>query len=136
MTDRELESSIRALYRTRVPTDTDAPIELRSGLAAIAHSPSPGIRFGGSRAIALLAAATLLAAALIGGALVAGSGLLRLTAVVPPTDSPRWHPARPRPQLMGGCLTRAAPRPIPWTAINPTGCTRRPMIRERRARFR
>ena len=54
--------------------------------------------------MALLAAATLLAAALIGGALVAGSGLLRLTAVVPPIDAPPMPTPGPSagPRMMGG----------------------------------
>ena len=55
------------------------------------------------RSIALLAAAALIAVALVGGALAIGSGLVRLTSVVPPTipalpaDTPEPSPTRASP---------------------------------------
>ena len=63
-------------------------MELRSELVAITRGARPAARLGGSRAWTLLAAAALLGAMLIGGALMAGSGFLRSTTTVLPSNPP------------------------------------------------
>jgi hypothetical protein len=88
MTDRELEDRLRALYRTRAPAKDVAPLALRSELVAITRGARPAARLGGSRAWTVLAAAALLGAMLVGGALMAGSGFLRSTTAVLPSNPP------------------------------------------------
>ena len=59
--------------------------------AARSHGSATPIR--GRRDVALLAAATLMAVLLVGGAIAVGSGLVRLSSVVPPPPSPQSLPA-------------------------------------------
>lgn len=85
MTDRELEERLRAWYRDGIRENEAVPADLRESLAAIPETtPAPLRPLPRRRGFTLLAAAAVL---LVGGALAAGSGLLRLTAVVPPTPS-------------------------------------------------
>ncbi len=86
MTDRELEARLRAFYRTEVGEGETAPLALRRDVAAIPRTISQRARwFGRSRGLTLFAAAALL---LVGGAVAAGSGLLRLSSLVPPEPAP------------------------------------------------
>jgi len=106
MNDRELEQRLRAWYRDVVGEHETAPTELRQLLAAIpADAPIPLRRGARRRPWPLLAVAATL---VVGGALaaLAGSGLLRLTPVVPPSppvaklntaEPSGTPPATPRP---------------------------------------
>jgi hypothetical protein len=85
MTDRELEHRLRAFYAAEIGEGETAPADLRQSIATIpATAPAPLRPLGRRRNFTLLAVAAVL---LVGGALAAGSGLLRLTSVVPPTPS-------------------------------------------------
>lgn len=85
MTDRELEQRLRAFYAAEIGEGETAPTDLRQSIATIpATAPAPLRPLGRRRNFTLLAVAAVL---LVGGALAAGSGLLRLTSVVPPTPS-------------------------------------------------
>ncbi len=85
MTDRELEDRLRAWYGAEVGDLESAPSDLRDSLAEIpVSSPAPLRPLPSRRGITLLAAAALL---VVGGAVAAGSGLLRLSTIVPPTPS-------------------------------------------------
>lgn len=87
MTDRELEQRLRAWYAAQLGESDAVPEDLRTSLAEIpATVPAPTRLRPRSRrrGFTLLAVAAVL---LVGGALAAGSGLMRLTAVVPPTPS-------------------------------------------------
>jgi hypothetical protein len=89
MTDRELEQRLRAWYRAEINESESAPLELRTSLMAIAGAPSPSLNVvPGRRNLALLVAAVLATGLLIGGAIAVGSGLVRLSSVVPPAPSP------------------------------------------------
>jgi hypothetical protein len=86
MTDEQLEQRLRAWYRAEISDGETAPLSLRISLAAIPRTASsPARRMGGRRGITLLAAAALL---LAGGLIAAGSGLVRLTSVLPAPPSP------------------------------------------------
>ena len=85
MTDRELEQRLRAWYAAQVAATETAPEDLRESLAAIPETNRTPLRpITRRRGVTLLAAAALVA---VGGAFAAGSGLVRLTAVVPPSPS-------------------------------------------------
>lgn len=85
MTDRELERQLRTWYSDQAGENEAAPTELRDSLVAIpATTPGPMRPLSRGRGFMVLAAAAIL---LVGGALAVGSGLLRLTTVVPPQPS-------------------------------------------------
>jgi hypothetical protein len=85
MTDRDLERRLRAWYVAEVGETEPAPSDLRESLGAIPSTTPTILRpLRRRRGLTLLAAAAIL---LVGGAVAAGSGLLRLTSVVPPTPS-------------------------------------------------
>jgi hypothetical protein len=111
MNDRELEARLRALYGSRAPAEEVAPTELRSELVGITRGALPAARLGDSRAWTLLAAAALLGAMLIGGAMMAGSGFLRSTTAVLPSNPP-GATATPTPSS-----SAPVPSDKPW----PTG---------------
>ncbi len=86
MTDRELEQRLRSWYGAEIRVDEVAPLALRRDVAAIPRiAPQPARPVGRGPRLTLLAAAALLVA---GGVVAAGSGLLRLTSLVPPEIAP------------------------------------------------
>jgi hypothetical protein len=93
MTNNELEQRLRGWYRAEIRDDESAPAELRTRVATIPRARLFSDRPLWSRRNLTLLAAAAVTTAFIGGALAAGSGLLRLTSVVPP-PSPETSPAR------------------------------------------
>ena len=109
MTNRELEQRLRTWYAAQVPESETAPHDLRASLTAIPAAVAPLRLLGGGRRFGLLAVAAVL---LVGGALAGGSGLLRQTAIVPPTPSEEL-PATPVPS------TSKAPAETPSPTASP-----------------
>jgi len=97
----DVERRLEALG-TRMPTGRLVAVkpELRrpisDGSSGSAHLPARRHRVG------LLAAAALIAALLIGGAIAVGSGLVRLTSVVPPSPSASPAAEASSPVPLGG----------------------------------
>jgi photosystem II stability/assembly factor-like uncharacterized protein len=95
--------------------------EWRGGRAERSRGSSTPIR--SRRSIALLAAAALIAVALVGGALAVGSGLVRLTSVVPPRI-----PASPA-EMPGPSPSMASPSPeVAASPAPPSGPARSGMF--------
>jgi len=111
--ERRLEALGTASQPERlVPVRTASP-------STIAGRPSwPVTRRGGRRSIWVLAAAALIAALLVAGAFAVGSGLVRLTSVVPP--SPDASLIAPAPSLIAPSPVLPTTRPSvptdPWVA--------------------
>jgi Tol biopolymer transport system component len=106
MTDRQLEERLRAWYATEVAESETAPADLRESITAIPDTtPTPLRPLTRRRNIALLAVAAVL---VVGGAIAAGSGLMRLTAVVPPVP--------PLPSQAAEFMT---PAPTPSATVVP-----------------
>ena len=110
----DVERRLEALG-TAVPTRRLATVQpewrrpIRDGSSGSAHLPARRHRVG------LLAAAALIAALLIGGAIAVGSGLIRLTSVVPPSPDGLFS-STPAPTS-----TAAVTSPSPVPSPSPTG---------------
>jgi hypothetical protein len=113
----DIERRLEAVGTTS-PTERLVPVRTASP-STIAGRPSwPATRPGGRHSIWVLAAAALIAALLVAGAFAVGSGLLRLTAVVPPL--PDASLIAPAPSLVAPSPTLPTPQPSiptdPWVA--------------------
>lgn len=77
--ERRLEA-----FRPPIRSGALAPVKRESREARADGPSAAGTPFGDRRTVGLLAAATLLAALVVGSAVAVGSGLVRLSTVVPP----------------------------------------------------
>src|SRR6476661_4341448 len=105
------ESALRATAGDLVPV---RPGWRRVGAASPAGTPGA---FGSRRGVAFIALAALFAAVVIGGAIAVGSGLIRLTSILPP--SPSIVP--PTPSVVTTRSPDASPRSASWSVVSRTG---------------
>ena len=117
MTDRQLEERLQAWYAAEVPESETAPADLRESITAIPASTPALLRPLGRRPnFTLLALAAVL---VVGGALAAGSGLVRLTAIVPPVPYEAAELVPPAPAPSASPAASASASPTAATATTP-----------------
>jgi hypothetical protein len=116
MTDDELEQRLRAWYSAEIDDAAHAPLELRTRVAAVTRtSLAPVSFFANRRLVSLLVASGLASALLVGGALAFGSGVVRLSSVLPPSESPSPSAA-----------ASPAPSSMPTSVPEPSGTASAP----------